>query len=89
MRIVSGLILREIMGETVAVPSGDSARLLSGLIVLNDTGTFLLKLLQSEHTMEELVQAVLDEYDTDPVTARSDVTEYLALLRQHGLLVEE
>ena len=89
MRIVSGLILREIMGETVAVPSGASAHLLSGLVVLNDTGTFLFKLLQAERTLEELVQAVLDEYDTDAATARSDVTEYLALLRQHGLLLED
>ena len=89
MRIISGLILREVVGETVAVPSGTSAHLLSGLVVLNETGTFLFELLQSERTLDELVQAVLDEYDTDAATARTDVTAFLALLRQHSLLVED
>ena len=88
MHIVSGLILREIMGETVAVPSGNAAHLLSGLVVMNETGAFLFELLKTERTFDELVQAVLVEYDTDPVTAHADVTEYLELLRQHRLLVE-
>lgn len=88
MRIVSGFILREVVGEIVAIPSGDSAHLLSGLLALNDTGRFLFGLLQQERTEEELVQALLDEYDIDESTARQDVSEYLAMLRSHELLIE-
>ena len=86
MRIVSGFILREIVGETVAIPSGDSARLLSGLIALNETGQFLFGLLQQEQTESSLVAALLEEYEIDPVTAGEDVSQFL---RQHGLLVEQ
>lgn len=89
MRIVSGFILREIVGETVAIPSGDSARLLSGLIALNETGRFLFGLLQQEQTERSLVAALLEEYEIDPVTAGEDVSQFLQLLRQHGLLVEQ
>lgn len=89
MRIVSGFILREVVGEIVAIPSGDSAHLLSGLLALNDTGRFLFGLLQQERTEEELVQALLDEYDIDEATARQDVSEYLAMLRSHELLIED
>ena len=88
MRIVSGFILRQVVGETVAIPSGDSAHLLSGLMALNDTGAFLFQLLQSEQTEDSLVRAMLEEYDTDAATAQADVAEFLAMLRQHRLLVE-
>lgn len=88
MRIVSGFIIREVVGETVAIPSGDSAHLLSGLVALNETGRFLFGLLQTEQTEAKLVRAMLEEYDTDPATAEADVAEFLAMLRQHKLLVE-
>ncbi len=89
MRIVSGFILREVVGETVAIPSGESAHLLSGLMALNETGRFLFDLLQTDRTQQQLVDALLEEYDTDPQTAEADVAEYLAMLRQHNLLVDE
>lgn len=88
MRIVSGFILRQVVGETVAIPSGDSAHLLSGLMALNETGAFLFQLLQSEQTEQSLVQAMLEEYDTDAATAAADVAEFLELLRHHRLLME-
>lgn len=88
MRIVSGFILRQIIGETVAIPSGDSAKRLSGLVALNGSGEFLFNLLQSEQTEESLVQAMLDEYDTDADTAAKDVAEFIEMLRVNGLLVE-
>lgn len=89
MRIISGFILREIVGESVAIPSGESARLLSGLVALNETGQFLFRLLQQEQTEDSLVEALLREYDTDRITAQEDVSQFLQMLRQHQLLVEE
>lgn len=89
MRIISGFILREIVGESVAIPSGESARLLSGLVALNETGQFLFRLLQQEQTEDSLVDALLREYDTDRITAQEDVSQFLQMLRQHQLLVEE
>ena len=88
MRIVSGFILREVVGETVAIPSGDSAHLLSGLVALNEPGQFLFRLLQTDRTQQELVQAMLEEYDVDAASAETDVAEYPAMLRHHRLLIE-
>lgn len=45
MRIVSGLIIRQIIKETVAVLSGASVHSLSGLVALNETAAFLLDFL--------------------------------------------
>ena len=88
MRILEGFHLRQIAGDTVAVPSGPVAAKLSGLAVLNDTAQFLFELLQTEQTEDSLVAAMLEQYDTDPPTARADVREFLDTLRQCKLLVE-
>lgn len=88
MHIVPGFVVRKIAGETIAIPAGAAARELSGLLALNGSGEFLFGLLQSEQTEDTLVQAMLDTYDTDPDTARTDVAEFLTILRDNGILVE-
>lgn len=87
MRIISGFIIREIASQTIAVPSGESARRLSGLISLNESGRLLFELLQTEQTKEGLVQAFIDAYDVDTATAQQDVSDFLTMLQDNGLLV--
>lgn len=89
MHVPSGFIIREVAGETVAVPTGEAARELSGLVALGGSGKFLFELLKDEQTEESLVQALLDNYDVDAVTAKADVAEFLDILRANGILVEE
>ena len=88
MHVVPGFVVREIAGETIAIPAGPAARKLSGLLALNDSGTFLFDLLQTEQTEQSLVQAMLDSYEIDPSTAAADVAEFLSILRSHDILIE-
>lgn len=87
MRIVPGFLIRQIAGETVAIPSGLAARHLSGLVVINGCGRFLFELLQQDRTQQELVDALMDRYDVDPETAAADVAEFLEILRKHDMLL--
>ena len=87
MQIVSGFILREVAGETIAIPTGEAATELSGLISLNGSGRLLFELLQQDQTVDQLVEAVLREYEIDEATARSDVLEYLAPLLESGIVI--
>lgn len=89
MRIVAGFIVREVAGETIAIPAGTAARELSGLLALNGSGKLLFELLQTEQTEESLVQALLDTYEIDAATAQADVAEFLAVLRSSGVLLEQ
>lgn len=89
MHIVPGFVVRQIAGETVAIPAGAAARALSGLLALNGSGKLLFELLQTPQTEDSLVSALLEQYDTDCETARSDVTEFLQTLRENGVLVEK
>ena len=86
MRIVPGFLVREIAGETIAIPSGEAAHRISGLIALNGTGKFLFDLLQADQTQENLVSALMDTYDVDFTTAKTDVTAFLEMLQKHGFL---
>ncbi|MDO4747544.1 MAG: PqqD family protein [Eubacteriales bacterium] len=88
MRVLSGFIVREVAGETIAIPSGDAAKSLSGLLALNESGKLLFELLQSEQTETSLVEALLNEFDIDFATAQADVAEFLEILRSSGVLVE-
>lgn len=89
MHIVSGFIIREIAGDTVAIPSGTAAHKLSGLIALNGSGKFLFDLLQSPQTEESLLNAMLQSFDIDSDTALTDIREFLDTLQNSNVLVED
>lgn len=88
MHIVPGFVVRQIAGETVAIPAGAAARALSGLLALNGSGRLLFERLQTEQTEDSLVHFLLEQYEIDEVTAKSDVAEFLEILRASGVLVE-
>ena len=88
MQIVPGFVVRQVAGQTVAIPAGEAARALSGLLALNGSGKLLFERLQTEQTEDSLVQFMLEQYDTDEATAKADVAEFLQTLRQSGILIE-
>lgn len=88
MHIVPGFMVRQVAGETIAIPAGAAARQLSGLLALNGSGRILFDLLQTEQTTDSLVQALQEHYEIDPATATADVEEFLEILRTNGVLVE-
>ena len=89
MHIVPGFMVRQVAGETIAIPAGVAARQLSGLLALNGSGKLLFDLLQTEQTVSSLVQALTQNYEIDPLTAEADVLEFLDILRVNGVLVED
>ena len=89
MHLTNGFIIREIAGEVIAIPTGDVAHDFSGLMLLNETGQFLFGLLQSPQTKTSLVTALLEEFDTDELTAQNDVEEFLETLKTNNVLVDD
>lgn len=86
MKIQGDLILREIAGEHILVPVGETALRVKGMISLTESGALLWERLQTECTEEDLVRAILEEYDVDRETAAADVTSFLDQLRTLNLL---
>jgi hypothetical protein len=88
MKIDKQFILRQIAGDYVIIPAGKTTLEFNGLITVNEQGAFLWQQLQTECSQEDLVNAVLEEYEIDCDTAQADVAEFVTVLRQRGMLTE-
>ncbi len=89
MRLVEGFTLHKVLDEWLAIPGGESAARFSGLLSLNETGAFLFSLLQSDQSEETLLEALLDEYNTDRAKGTADIKAFIEYLRENNLLVED
>lgn len=85
MKLKNGFVLREVAGQTVVLPAGGDLDL-NMMITLNETGKFLWKLLEEETAEEELVTALLQEYDVDEATAHNAVKNFTATLKKYEFL---
>jgi len=83
MKVKSGFLLRSIAGNHVIVPIGDRVKDFNGVITVNETGAFLFKLLEKGAEEEQLVQAILANYeDVDEATAKQSVSDFLESMKE-------
>ncbi len=87
MKIKDGYILSSVAGKNIVVSVGSDADF-SGMLTLNETGMFFWKLLENETTKEEMISAVMAEYDVDEKTVSEDIEEFLTKIREKGILEE-
>lgn len=85
MKIKEGFVLREVAGDIVVIPSGDTLDL-NMMITLNETGRFLWELLEKGAEKEELVQALTQEYEVAAEDANAHIDAFVAKLNENGLL---
>lgn len=88
MKIKGEYSIREIAGETVVVPIGETVIKSNILAVLNETGRIFWEMLAKGSTEEEMVAAVCDEYEVDAETVKSDLKEFVEYLRNNRVEVE-
>lgn len=86
MKIKEGFLLKEMAGSYVVVPVGAQLVDFQMMVTLNETGAFLWEKLVNETTEEELVAALLGEYDVDEQTAKADVSEFIKTLNKKEIL---
>ena len=86
MKIKQGFVLRNVADATIVVPTGSASIDFNGMITLNETGAFLWRLLENETTEEQVLEAMLKEYDVDESTARAGIARFVAKLEHEGLL---
>lgn len=86
MKIKNGFMVREIAGQWIVVPIGSRVVEFNGIMTLSESGAILWKLLASGAEMDDLVSAILAEYDIDEKTARADVESFIEVLTQKKLM---
>lgn len=89
MHISKKFVLREIAGERVIIPVGNTAQDFNGLLHVNESGEFIWKQLQNDISEEDLLKAILDEFEVDHDTAERDMRAFLSVLQSQGWLENE
>ena len=96
MKISNEYIIINIAGDYIIVPVGQAAFDFQGLITVNEIGVYIWGLLQEQNiTFDNLLAAILDEYDVSQTVAKQDLTDFLnqlikrKILLDNGKIVEE
>lgn len=77
MKIKNGFMLRNIAGNNLIIGVGEAAGVLNGVVTLNETGVFLWDLLVKGCEIEELILALMNEYEVSEQVATADVNSFV------------
>lgn len=86
MKIKENFILRKVADSYIVVPVGSMTLNFNGIINLNETGAFLFEKLQQGAGREDLINALLEEYDVAPERAENDVDIFIQKVRDADVL---
>ncbi|MBQ9796402.1 MAG: PqqD family protein [Clostridia bacterium] len=87
MQINRDFTIQKVGTSWVAVPVGETSKHFHGMVRLNETGAFLWEqMAEKDCTEEELVEALLGEYDVSREVAARDVHRVVELLRENWIL---
>ena len=80
MKIVKEFILREIAGETVLVPTGNTAQEFNGLLTLSESAAFIWENIEKVESLEEMIELILENYEVDREVALKETIEFISTL---------
>lgn len=76
------------VGDTyMGVTVGESAKLFHGMLQLNEVGHDIVSLMAEDVGRDEIVDKILNSYDTDRETAEKYVDEVIAYLVKEDVLI--
>lgn len=88
MKLKDQLILREVAGEYVIVPTGRRAREVTNVVCISSSAAYLWDYMKDhEFSKEELVQRILEHYQGVTMEqAEQDIDRFLKVLSDNGIL---
>lgn len=86
MKIKEGFELREICGEYIVVAHGEKNIDFSKVINLNESAATMWKAVaEKDFSVDELATALMENYDVDESTAKSDAARIMEEWKEIGL----
>lgn len=86
MKIRDGFVLRNVVDEFIVMPTGENIAKFEGAVVLNEVSAFVFRQLENAVSRDDLLTAIVNEFDVDEATAATDLDELLAQFGKMGLL---
>jgi hypothetical protein len=81
MNIKKRLLKRQIAGDAFLVPVGKEIYDSNGLFFLTEVGEFIWDRLAEADGAEDILRAILEEYDVEESVARQDLEAFFEKLR--------
>jgi len=85
----SDLVTRDFSGETIIVPVEGHVGDLDAIYTLNEVGSTIWALIDGQTSVDKIVAAVCEQYDTTREEARQDVIELIDSLEAAGLIRQD
>lgn len=86
MNIKKRLLKRQIAGDAFLVPVGKEVYDSNGLFLLTEVGEFIWDRLEQAEGLEDILKAILEEYDVEESVARKDAEAFLEKLRTMDII---
>lgn len=83
------IVYREIAGESILVPIRPNADDLDSIYTLNETGARIWALLDGQHTLDEIVEEIVAEFDVDHEQVEQDLLELIRDLESIRAVVKD
>ncbi len=88
MKLKEGFILHDVGNEHMVVATGEAGKSFNGLIRVNKTAYFIFQQLLEETTFQQIVDAMMEQYDASAEIIRADVERVVNTIREAGFLEE-
>ena len=85
VKVKGEYVLREIAGDYILIPIGETALEMNGMITMDEVGVTIWKCLEQEMTEDEILREILDNFEVEENVAREDLTEFLEKLKEANL----
>lgn len=89
MKAKPGFVLRNVVDEYILMPTGDNIGKFNGTILLNEVSALVWEKLQNPVSKEDLLKAVLDEFEVEKAVASADLDALLSTLRGYGVIEDD
>ena len=88
MKLKDGLILREVAGQYVIVPTGKRVREVTSIVYISSSAAYLWDYMKDhEFEKEDLVQQILEHYEgVTKEKAAEDIDKFLKTLADNNIL---
>ena len=89
MKAKTGFVLRNVVDEFILMPTGDNIGKFNGTILLNEVSALVWEKLQNPVSKDDLLKAVLDEFEVEKAVASADLDVLLKTLSGYGVIEED
>ena len=89
MKAKPGFVLRNVVDEYILMPTGDNIGKFNGTILLNEVSALVWEKLQNPVSKDDLLTAILDEFEVEKAVASADLDVLLNTLRGYGVIEDD